>query len=87
MNQYKNLPPDVLDAIHSNRKIEAIKLLREDKNLGLKEAKHIVDKYIRENPHLISHKNKSSGLSFSSLIFLVAVIVIVYALNSKYGFW
>ena len=38
------LPPEVLDAIRDGRKIEAIKLLREAKGLGLANAKVLVDR-------------------------------------------
>ena len=38
------LPPDVLEAIREGRKIEAIKLLREAKGLGLANAKVLVDR-------------------------------------------
>ena len=38
-----DLPPEVLDAIRSNRKVEAIKRLREATGMGLKEAKHAVE--------------------------------------------
>ena len=38
------LPPEVMDAIRDGRKIEAIKLLREAKGLGLANAKVLVDR-------------------------------------------
>lgn len=38
------LPPEVLNAIREGRKIEAIKLLREAKGLGLANAKVLVDR-------------------------------------------
>ena len=38
------LPPEVMDAIRDGRKIEAIKLLREEKGLGLANAKVLVDR-------------------------------------------
>lgn len=37
------LPADVIDAIRRGRKIEAIKILREAKNLGLANAQVLVD--------------------------------------------
>jgi ribosomal protein L7/L12 len=46
------LPADAENADHANRNIEAIKLLREQRNLGLKQAKEIVDAYIKENRYL-----------------------------------
>ena len=43
----QNIPPDVqaeiLDSLHSGHKIEAIKRLREQTGLGLKECKDLVD--------------------------------------------
>jgi hypothetical protein len=55
----RELPADVRDAVHANRKIEAIKLLREQQSLGLKEAKEIVDAYIDENRHVIGDQRSS----------------------------
>ncbi len=37
------LPPDVLEALQRGRTIEAIKLLRTSRNMGLKEAKDAID--------------------------------------------
>nr|WP_298166805.1 ribosomal protein L7/L12 [uncultured Pseudomonas sp.] len=39
------LPPEVMAALERGHKIEAIKLLRELKGVGLKEAKDAVDRY------------------------------------------
>jgi ribosomal protein L7/L12 len=41
------LPPDVIQALQQGHKIEAIKLLRNQTGLGLKEAKDTVDAYSR----------------------------------------
>ncbi len=38
-----DLPDNVLDALRRGRKIEAIKLLRKQRGIGLKEAKDAVD--------------------------------------------
>ena len=40
------LPDNVLDALHDKEKIKAIKLLREQTGIGLKEAREIVDQYL-----------------------------------------
>ena len=87
MDKYEKLSPDVLNAIHSNRKIEAIKLLRESNNLGLKEAKQVVDKYMRENPDLIVESGNAKGLGINGLILIIAAIVLLYFLNSRYNFF
>lgn len=39
------LPPDVLEALEMGRKIEAVRLMREQTGLGLKESKEAVDAY------------------------------------------
>ena len=73
------LPSDVLNAIHANRKIDAIKLLRTQQNLGLKEAKDIVDAYFKENGHLINHQRKGRESSLGQLLIIIVLGGIVYA--------
>ncbi len=70
MTTHTELPPEVVIAIQEGHTIEAIKLLREAKGLGLKEAKHAVDAYVRAHPTLEPAQTGSSG-------FLVFVILIV----------
>jgi len=47
------LPADVKNAGHANRRIAAVKLPREQRNSGLKRAKGIVDADINENRNLV----------------------------------
>ena len=75
MNETPNLPAEVVNAIHAGRKIEAIKLLREARGLGLKDAKHAVDAYIRKNPS--AQQPRSSG---GGLVIIVAIVLLGYAL-------
>lgn len=42
-NPYDDVHPDVLNALNSNNKIEAIKLFRQYHSASLKEAKHAID--------------------------------------------
>ena len=42
------LPPEVISAIQKGRKVEAIKILREETGLGLANAKVLVDRAYRE---------------------------------------
>ncbi|MBL8728405.1 MAG: ribosomal protein L7/L12 [Planctomycetes bacterium] len=42
----EDLPPDVLAAAAAGNRIEAIKLLREQRGLGLKEAKDLLDRVV-----------------------------------------
>ena len=75
MSETSNLPAEVVNAILAGRKIEAIKLLREARGIGLKEAKHAVDAYIRENPS--AQQPRSSG---GGLVIIVVVAILGYAL-------
>ncbi|HVZ46245.1 MAG TPA: ribosomal protein L7/L12 [Ramlibacter sp.] len=46
------LSPAAVAALQQGNKIEAIKILREERNIGLKEAKDAVDDYVRSQPAL-----------------------------------
>lgn len=47
-----NIPQAAIDALRRGNKIEAIKILREEQHLGLKEAKGQVEAYVRSQPEL-----------------------------------
>ena len=49
-------------ALRGGNKIEAIKIIREERGLGLKEAKDLVDAYVETDPSLkASVANASAG--------------------------
>ena len=75
----RELPADVRDAVHANRKIEAIKLLREQQSLGLKEAKEIVDAYIDENRHVIGDQRSGRESGIGRILVIVIAGGIIYA--------
>ena len=75
----RELPADVRDAVHANRKIEAIKLLREQQRLGLKEAKEIVDAYIDENRHVIGDQRSGRESRIGRILVIVIAGGIIYA--------
>ena len=50
MSDEPRLSEAVVACIESGRKIEAIKLLREESGVGLAEAKQAVDAYVRRHP-------------------------------------
>lgn len=76
MNSPTDLPGDVIEAIKAGQKIQAIKRLRDAEGLGLKEAKHAVDAYIRAHPTLQPPKSSSSGLAV--IVFLGALAYLAY---------
>jgi hypothetical protein len=50
MEQQTTIPPDAVAALHRGNKIEAIKLVREEQGIGLKEAKDRVEQFLRTEP-------------------------------------
>ncbi|RZV38889.1 MAG: hypothetical protein EX272_01490 [Chromatiales bacterium] len=80
MSDTSNLPAEVVNAILAGRKIEAIKLLREARGIGLKEAKHAVDAYIRENPSAQQRRPSGGGL-----VIIVVVAILGYAIYKTLG--
>ncbi len=72
------LPQPVCDAIHARRKIEAIKLLREHHDIGLKEAKDLVDEYMATHSHLMNSHPKGDGRVGSVLIIISLAAFVIY---------
>lgn len=77
MNSDSQLPPQVREAIHDNRKIEAIKLLRETEGLSLKQAKLKVEGYMAEHPELAG-KRAAGGGAAKQLAILIVFLVLAY---------
>lgn len=85
MNKELNLSETVTSTIQSGRKIDAIKALREETGLDLKDAKDAVDTYIRANPHLAAPVGANTGSSFGRLVIIgiiVAAIIAIYRIFS-----
>ena len=78
MSDETELPEDVIAAIRSNRKIDAIKLLRGHRNLGLKEAKHIVDAYVAENPSIVTASPPRADSGIGRLVLLALGFALAY---------
>ncbi len=74
-----DIPQSAVTALEHGRKIEAIKLVREDCHLGLKQAKEAVEAYEQEHPEIkhASSEQTSGGMTISSLIAVVCVLVIL----------
>lgn len=73
----------VLEALKNGRKIQAIKQLRNDSALGLKEAKELIEAYVNEHAEVKEafEANKPSGLSQEhtlQIIIIVIVLIVVY---------
>ena len=49
----ESLPPAALQALQQGRMIEAIKIVRTEHHLGLKQAKEQVEQYMQQHPDLL----------------------------------
>ena len=73
------LPSAAIAALHQGNKIEAIKIVRQERGIGLKEAKDAVDLYVQTDPLLQSKfataraGNKRSVLIIAALILLALI--------------
>ncbi len=74
------VPPEVLAAVMAGRTVEAVKLLREDTGLSLREAKRVVDMLERSHGGTrIPDAPQFTEVGGSrALIFILAAIVLGY---------
>lgn len=56
------LPPEAVAALNAGRKIEAIKIVREQQGIGLKEAKELVEGYLAVHPEIGAQLEQSRAL-------------------------
>ena len=74
-----DLEEDVIFALQAGRKIEAIKLIRAYRSMGLKEAKELVDNYYLENPNRVqSVQRANSGGRVVLLVLAAAIAFLIY---------
>jgi len=71
----RQLPPAALIALSKGNKIEAIKIVRTEWNLGLKEAKDQVDEYARSQPAL-AQASGNQAASGSWVMWLIVLMVL-----------
>lgn len=77
LHKHDQLPLAVLGALRRGDKIEAIKLLREDQQIGLKEAKAEIDRYLQANPALLQQMQAKQAAMIHRLQFWVLVLLVV----------
>jgi hypothetical protein len=79
------LPPEVIEAVREGRKLEAIKILREDTGLGLANAKVLVDRVARV------HGPRKPIPSFADqpqrLSYLVKSLLMIFVVIAAYYFY
>ena len=81
------LSAEVISALHRGNKIEAIKLLREEQGIGLKEAKDAVDAYVRTQPDLAAifaaAQSRTSRSVLLWLLILIGGAILFYIFSSR----
>jgi ribosomal protein L7/L12 len=80
--QSREFPAAAIDALTKGHKIEAIKILRQEWGLDLKEAKDTVDTYVKARPDLASEfKEASTGNKrlWLWLLVLLAAMLLSYS--------
>lgn len=69
------LPSAAIAALQKGNKIEAIKLVRVERNLGLKEAKDYVEDHVRRDPSLKRKMEEVQAEAQKGFVFWLVVIL------------
>ena len=81
------LPAAAIAALEQGNKIAAIKALRVGRNMGLKEAKAMVDGYVRTRPELqrslAAARNRTIATKLVLAIVIVAALLLVLRFLSR----
>jgi len=76
------LPQAAIEALEQGLKIQAIKLVRAETNLGLKEAKDLVERYLADNPEVqakYAANKRNAGCGVGLLAWALVSIVLLKA--------
>ena len=84
MEQKPKLPPEAVSALHRGSKIDAIKVVRTQLGVDLKEAKRLVEQFLRAEPSVqasfdeMRARSEPSTLWWAALVGVVAVLVYLW---------
>lgn len=73
----QSLPPEAISALESGNKVEAIKCIRADNNLSMKEAKDYIEAYLEMTPAVNDEFTESKVKKISDTGWLIIAIVVV----------
>ena len=79
----RQLPQEAIARLHEGNKIEAIKIVREAHGIQLKEAKDVVDAYVKTQPALqqvFAAKLALAKANFKRALLATVVLFVVYLL-------
>ncbi len=80
------LPSAAIAVLQQGDKIAAIKIVREERSLGLKEAKDAVEEYVRTKPNLqaaLAAQSASGRSALNWVLALIALAMLAYYLLRK----
>ncbi len=87
MKPEEELSPDIYQLLASGRKIEAVKLIREETGLGLREAKELADALSGQHtpevapPPAMKEEGGAGGMAAIIIACLIAFLVYVFFLS------
>jgi hypothetical protein len=71
--------------LEANRKVNAIKLLREHQGIGLKEAKELVDAYIEQHPTSAALRVPESDSGIGRIVVLATGVAVIYGIYKYFS--
>ena len=70
-----------MEALHRGKKLEAIRILRMERGIGLKEARILVEQHVANDPGLQTVlRSKSAEFGAARLFRLVAIVALLTAI-------
>jgi len=81
--QPRELPTAAIAAPTKGHKIEAIKIVRQEWSIGLKEAKDAVETYVKTRPDLTSQFQEAGNRLWLWLLILLTAILLIYRLGYR----
>ena len=79
----ESFPPAALQALQQGRMIEAIKIVRTEHNLGLKQAKEQVEQYMQQHPELLRQSRGAQTQQQGRVQRVIWVLGLLFLV----GFW
>jgi len=76
-----SLPPAALQALQQGRMIEAIKIVRTEHHLGLKQAKERVEQYMQQHPELLRQSRVAQTQQQGGVQWVIWVLGLLFVLG------
>lgn len=83
-NKAPQLSLAAIAALQQGNKIEAIKITRQDRDLGLKEAKDLVDDYVRHDPAIATALAQANSEGKRNVLVWLLVLIVAALLAYRF---